>query len=115
MQRFNTLCYIGKLRIFGKVFPPLFSLFAPVQILWLRLAALRHNGTAVPALWAIFARPACAGRPHPEAALAHAFVSHAGNSIIGSNFCQALFCKKSLGELFLVRHGRPFSQMPPVP
>jgi hypothetical protein len=28
------------LRIFGKIFPPLFSLFAPVQILWLRLAAL---------------------------------------------------------------------------
>ena len=33
-------CYIGKLRIFGKIFPPLFSLFAPVQFLWLRLAAL---------------------------------------------------------------------------
>jgi hypothetical protein len=33
-------CYIGKLRISGKIFPPLFSLFAPVQILWLRLAAL---------------------------------------------------------------------------
>jgi magnesium-transporting ATPase (P-type) len=28
------------LRISGKIFPPLFSLFAPVQILWLRLAAL---------------------------------------------------------------------------
>ena len=38
----NSLqCYIGKLRIFGKVFPPLLSLRAPVQILWLRLAALR--------------------------------------------------------------------------
>jgi hypothetical protein len=34
-------CNIGKLRISGKIFPPLFSLFAPVQILWLRLAALR--------------------------------------------------------------------------
>jgi hypothetical protein len=29
-------CYIGKLRISGKIFPPLFSLFAHVQILWLR-------------------------------------------------------------------------------
>ena len=34
-------CYIGKLRIFRKVFPPLFSLCAPVQVLWLRLAALQ--------------------------------------------------------------------------
>ena len=31
-------CYIGKLRVFGKIFPPLFSLCAPVQILCLRLA-----------------------------------------------------------------------------
>jgi hypothetical protein len=29
------------LRISGKIFPPLFSLCAPFQILWLRLAALR--------------------------------------------------------------------------
>ena len=33
-------CNIENLRIFGKMFPPLFSLFAHVQILWLRLAAL---------------------------------------------------------------------------
>jgi hypothetical protein len=42
-KAFHSLqCNIGKLRIFGKVFPPLFSLCAPVQILWLRLAALRR-------------------------------------------------------------------------
>jgi len=33
-------CYLRKLCIFGKIFHPLFSLFSPVQILWLRLAAL---------------------------------------------------------------------------
>jgi hypothetical protein len=32
-------CYLRKLCIFGKIFHPLFSLFSPVQILWLRLAA----------------------------------------------------------------------------
>jgi hypothetical protein len=35
-------CYLRKLCIFGKIFHPLFSLFSPVQILWLRLAALRQ-------------------------------------------------------------------------
>jgi hypothetical protein len=41
-KRFAILrCYIGKLGIFGKIFPPLLSLFAPVQILWLRLDELR--------------------------------------------------------------------------
>ena len=32
-------CYFRELCIFDKVFPSLFSQFAPVQILWLRLAA----------------------------------------------------------------------------
>jgi len=40
-------CYIGKLRIFGKIFPPLLSLCAPVQVLWLRLAALRLGDFAL--------------------------------------------------------------------
>jgi hypothetical protein len=44
-------CYIGKLRIFGKILPPLFSLFAPVQILWLRLAALRLGDFALKCLF----------------------------------------------------------------
>jgi hypothetical protein len=38
------------LRIFGKVFPPLLSLRAPVQILWLRLATLRL-GAFAPLRW----------------------------------------------------------------
>jgi hypothetical protein len=40
-------CYLRKLCIFGKVFPPLFSPFPPVQILWLRLAALRLGDFAL--------------------------------------------------------------------
>jgi hypothetical protein len=40
-------CYFRELRIFGKIFPPLFPLFPPVQILWLRLAALRLCGFAL--------------------------------------------------------------------
>jgi len=37
----HSVSYIEKLRIFGKVFLPLFPPFAHVQILWLRLPALR--------------------------------------------------------------------------
>ena len=44
-------CYIGKLRTFGKVFPPLFSLRAPVQLLWLRLAALGLGDFALKCLF----------------------------------------------------------------
>ncbi len=36
----SSQCKPRELRIFGKIFPPLFSLCAPVQVLWLRLAAL---------------------------------------------------------------------------
>jgi hypothetical protein len=34
-------CYLRKLCILRKVFHALFSLFAPVHVVWLRLAALR--------------------------------------------------------------------------
>jgi len=40
-------CYLRKLCIFGKVLSPLFSLFPPVQVLWLRLAALRLGDFAL--------------------------------------------------------------------
>ena len=44
------------------------------------------------------ARRARAGRRRPTATPACAFVSHAGNSTIGSNFCQALFATKWMDE-----------------
>ena len=48
-------CYFRELRIFGKIFPPLFSLCAPFQVLWLRLAALGPCAfalrTAVPSVF----------------------------------------------------------------
>jgi hypothetical protein len=50
LYRFASLqCCSRELRIFGKVFHslfPLFPLFAPVQVLWLQLAALRLRDLA---------------------------------------------------------------------
>jgi hypothetical protein len=46
--RFASLqCYLRKLCILRKVFHALFSLFAPVHVVWLRLAALRLGGFAL--------------------------------------------------------------------
>jgi hypothetical protein len=39
-------CYLRKLCILRKVFHALFSLFAPVHVVWLRLAALRLSTLA---------------------------------------------------------------------
>jgi hypothetical protein len=47
-RRFATLqCYLRKLCILRKVFHALFSLFAPVHVVWLRLAALRLGAFAL--------------------------------------------------------------------
>jgi hypothetical protein len=40
-------CYLRKLCILRKVFHALFSLFAPVHVVWLRLAALRLGDFAL--------------------------------------------------------------------